>query len=179
MPDRWERLWTPHRMAYLAGENRPKPDNDVPCPFCSIPSKSDEDALNKSQKQQQTVAKINQDRGGIAYPYANDGKCALFGVYDGHGEGGELVSQYALGEVQRLLEEKLLGLPSTLKNGSKKLESIGEDVTGDNENGHSEKQTSSQEESLIKKAFRETFVKVDRGLLKESDIEVSILTLDT
>ena len=45
MPDRWERLWTPHRMAYLAGENRPKPDNDVPCPFCSIPSKSDEDAL--------------------------------------------------------------------------------------------------------------------------------------
>lgn len=140
---------------------------------------SDEDALNKSQKQQQTVAKINQDRGGIAYPYANDGQCALFGVYDGHGEGGELVSQYALGEVQRLLEEKLLGLPSTLKNGSKKLESIGEDVTGDNENGHSEKQTSSQEESLIKKAFRETFVKVDQGLLKESDIEVSILTLDT
>lgn len=45
MPDRWERLWTPHRMAYLSGENRPKPDNDVTCPFCTIPSKSDEEAL--------------------------------------------------------------------------------------------------------------------------------------
>ena len=31
MPDRWERLWAPHRMAYLAGENRPKADNDVAC----------------------------------------------------------------------------------------------------------------------------------------------------
>ena len=45
IPDRWERLWAPHRMAYLAGENRPKADNDVPCPFCTIPAKSDEEAL--------------------------------------------------------------------------------------------------------------------------------------
>ncbi len=45
IPDSWDRLWAPHRMAYLAGENRPKPGNDVACPFCSIPSKSDEEAL--------------------------------------------------------------------------------------------------------------------------------------
>ena len=45
IPDRWERLWAPHRMAYLSGENRPKADNDVPCPFCTIPQMSDEEAL--------------------------------------------------------------------------------------------------------------------------------------
>eukprot|EP00529_Nitzschia_sp_RCC80_P016875 CAMPEP_0113508616 /NCGR_PEP_ID=MMETSP0014_2-20120614/37121_1 /TAXON_ID=2857 /ORGANISM="Nitzschia sp." /LENGTH=653 /DNA_ID=CAMNT_0000404359 /DNA_START=250 /DNA_END=2208 /DNA_ORIENTATION=+ /assembly_acc=CAM_ASM_000159 len=51
------------------------------------------------------AAKINQDRGGVAYPYANNKKTALFAVYDGHGQGGEFVSQYALHEVQRLLEK--------------------------------------------------------------------------
>jgi ATP adenylyltransferase len=45
IPDRWERLWAPHRMAYLSGENRPLGDNDVECPFCSIPKRSDVDAL--------------------------------------------------------------------------------------------------------------------------------------
>mmetsp|Transcript_30831 Transcript_30831/g.65210 ORF Transcript_30831/g.65210 Transcript_30831/m.65210 type:complete len:407 (+) Transcript_30831:141-1361(+) len=35
-----------------------------------------------------TTAKINQDRGGIAYPYGNSEFQALFAVYDGHGEGG-------------------------------------------------------------------------------------------
>ena len=52
-----------------------------------------------------TVAKINQDRGGIAFPYGNCPKTALFAVYDGHGQGGELVSQYALHEIQRRLEK--------------------------------------------------------------------------
>lgn len=50
------------------------------------------------------AAKINQDRGGIAFPYGNSRKTALFAVYDGHGQGGELVSQYALHEIQRRLE---------------------------------------------------------------------------
>lgn len=30
-----------------------------------------------------TVAKINQDRGGVVYPYANSNRTALFSVYDG------------------------------------------------------------------------------------------------
>jgi len=51
------------------------------------------------------AAKINQDRGGVAFPYGNCPKTALFAVYDGHGQGGELVSQFALHEVQRLLEK--------------------------------------------------------------------------
>lgn len=45
IPDRWERLWAPHRMAYLDGENRPLGDNAVDCPFCVIPSRNDETGL--------------------------------------------------------------------------------------------------------------------------------------
>jgi ATP adenylyltransferase len=45
MPDTWQRMWAPHRMEYLRGENRPLADNDVPCPFCRIPSLSDEEGL--------------------------------------------------------------------------------------------------------------------------------------
>lgn len=45
-PDNFQRLWTPHRMAYIKGENKPTgvgPDDG--CPFCEIPSMSDEDGL--------------------------------------------------------------------------------------------------------------------------------------
>lgn len=45
MPDRWERLWAPHRMAYLKGEGRPLETNDVSCPFCEIPKKADREGL--------------------------------------------------------------------------------------------------------------------------------------
>ena len=45
MPDGWNRLWAPHRVSYLAGENRPLPDNDVPCPFCRIPTLEDAEGL--------------------------------------------------------------------------------------------------------------------------------------
>ena len=45
MPDSWQRLWAPHRMEYLKGENRPLDSNDVQCPFCRIPTLSDEDGL--------------------------------------------------------------------------------------------------------------------------------------
>jgi ATP adenylyltransferase len=45
MPDSWQRLWAPHRLEYLRGENRPLVGNEVSCPFCEIPSKSDEEGL--------------------------------------------------------------------------------------------------------------------------------------
>ena len=45
MPDAWSRLWAPHRMEYLRGENRPLDGNNVECPFCRIPTLSDEDGL--------------------------------------------------------------------------------------------------------------------------------------
>ncbi len=48
VPDGFERIWTPHRMAYLNGENKPAGRSRTTqplCPFCVIPTKSDEDAL--------------------------------------------------------------------------------------------------------------------------------------
>lgn len=44
-PDGLERLWTPHRMAYLAGENKPAHSGSESCPFCRIPGLGDEDGL--------------------------------------------------------------------------------------------------------------------------------------
>jgi ATP adenylyltransferase len=46
VPDELERLWTPHRMAYIKGENKPA-DGDAGngCPFCRIPGLSDEEGL--------------------------------------------------------------------------------------------------------------------------------------
>jgi ATP adenylyltransferase len=43
-PDAFYRLWTPHRLAYIQGENKPGSD-DGRCPFCTIPSMSDDDGL--------------------------------------------------------------------------------------------------------------------------------------
>ena len=42
--DGFERLWTPHRMAYIRGD-RPAPDAGDGCPFCAAPGKSDADGL--------------------------------------------------------------------------------------------------------------------------------------
>ncbi|MBV9593670.1 MAG: HIT domain-containing protein [Actinobacteria bacterium] len=45
-PDGFERLWTPHRMAYIKGENKPRHgEAGEECPFCRIPTLSDEDGL--------------------------------------------------------------------------------------------------------------------------------------
>ncbi len=45
--DGYGRLWTPHRMAYIKGENKPPHDGDAgdDCPFCTAPKRSDEDGL--------------------------------------------------------------------------------------------------------------------------------------
>jgi ATP adenylyltransferase len=46
-PDGLERLWTPHRMTYIAGENRPDDGSTQPagCPFCLAPGVSEADSL--------------------------------------------------------------------------------------------------------------------------------------
>lgn len=44
-PDELDRLWTPHRMAYVRGENKPADDGPEECPFCRIPDLGDEDGL--------------------------------------------------------------------------------------------------------------------------------------
>ena len=45
IPDSWSRLWAPHRMSYLSGENRPLPENDIECPFCRVPKLDDREGL--------------------------------------------------------------------------------------------------------------------------------------
>lgn len=42
VPDEFQRLWTPHRMAYITAG--PEPLKQV-CPFCEAPGKGDEDGL--------------------------------------------------------------------------------------------------------------------------------------
>ena len=45
-PAGFQRLWTPHRMAYIGGENKPVDDAAGPgCPFCRIPSLPDDEGL--------------------------------------------------------------------------------------------------------------------------------------
>ena len=45
VPDAFERLWTPHRMVYISGENKPPSDEASVCPFCNIPAMGDEEGL--------------------------------------------------------------------------------------------------------------------------------------
>lgn len=40
-PDAWQRLWSPHRMAYIRGDS---PAHDS-CPFCEIPAMPDGEGL--------------------------------------------------------------------------------------------------------------------------------------
>ena len=42
VPDEFQRLWTPHRMAYIQAGPEPLREE---CPFCAAPQRSDEDGL--------------------------------------------------------------------------------------------------------------------------------------
>lgn len=44
VPDGFERLWTPHRMAYVTGE-KPSGDAGASCPFCVAPDRDDASGL--------------------------------------------------------------------------------------------------------------------------------------
>ncbi len=44
-PDEFQRLWTPHRMAYIKGENKPGDDDGEECPFCRVLRLPDEEGL--------------------------------------------------------------------------------------------------------------------------------------
>ncbi|EID52644.1 HIT family protein [Saccharomonospora xinjiangensis] len=43
--DQLQRLWTPHRLAYIKGENKPEGDDESGCPFCRLARLDDETAL--------------------------------------------------------------------------------------------------------------------------------------
>ena len=59
-PDGFERLWTPHRMVYIGGQDKPADDaaGATSCPFCRAPTLDDADGL--------VVA-----RGALAYAVLN------------------------------------------------------------------------------------------------------------
>jgi ATP adenylyltransferase len=45
-PDAFGRLWTPHRLVYIKGENKPAHDDAAAdCPFCAAPDRPDADGL--------------------------------------------------------------------------------------------------------------------------------------
>ncbi|TLK56529.1 HIT domain-containing protein [Glutamicibacter sp. V16R2B1] len=44
VPDSFQRLWTPYRMAYVKGGQHQFQDKDD-CPFCAAPTRSDEQSL--------------------------------------------------------------------------------------------------------------------------------------
>jgi ATP adenylyltransferase len=44
-PDGFQRLWTPHRMVYIQGENKPDTHGSGECPFCRIQAGPDEAGL--------------------------------------------------------------------------------------------------------------------------------------
>lgn len=83
-----------------------------------LSAESDDEPSQPDAEKAVIKAKINQDRGGVAFPYGNSPKTALFAVYDGHGQGGELVSQFCLYEMQHRLEKHKLfvsDLPGALR----------------------------------------------------------------
>lgn len=41
VPDAFQRLWTPHRMVYIGGENKPSDASAESCPFCQAPQAED------------------------------------------------------------------------------------------------------------------------------------------
>ena len=44
-PQAFQRLWTPHRMVYIGGQNKPSDGTPAQCPFCTGPGRDDEEAL--------------------------------------------------------------------------------------------------------------------------------------
>ena len=45
VPDAFQRLWTPHRMVYIEGENKPADPGEGSCPFCRAAAREDADGL--------------------------------------------------------------------------------------------------------------------------------------
>jgi ATP adenylyltransferase len=43
--DAFRRLYTPHRMAYIKGQDSQAGDDDDQCPFCEIPQRQDDETL--------------------------------------------------------------------------------------------------------------------------------------
>ena len=56
--DGFERLWTPHRLAYVTGE-RPSDDAGDGCPFCAAPAKDDADRAHRAPRRAPATSCMN------------------------------------------------------------------------------------------------------------------------
>jgi ATP adenylyltransferase len=63
-PDELERLWTPYRMAYLRGENKPADSSAGECPFCRIPASDEDERFLVVRRGETAYVVLN------LYPYA-------------------------------------------------------------------------------------------------------------
>ena len=45
VPDEFQRLWTPHRMLYIGGQDKPATPSSDDCPFCRTPERDDRAGL--------------------------------------------------------------------------------------------------------------------------------------
>ena len=63
-----------------------------------------EPAYDEVDRADVVVDKINQDRGCVVHPYGRSNRQALFAAYDGHGELGDLVSNFCMLQIQDRLE---------------------------------------------------------------------------
>lgn len=70
-------------------------------------------------------AKINQDRGLITYPFADNTDEALFCVFDGHGSNGENVAEFVMWKIQEGLLNRSKDIVRDFKNV---FESVFEDA---------------------------------------------------
>lgn len=62
--DALERLWTPYRMAYIRGENKPSDGSEGQCPFCRIGSAADDEQTLVVHRGRAAFVVLN------LYPYA-------------------------------------------------------------------------------------------------------------
>jgi ATP adenylyltransferase len=62
--DELDRLWTPYRMAYIRGENKPEDDSAGECPFCRIGASTDDEAVLVVHRGETAYVVLN------LYPYA-------------------------------------------------------------------------------------------------------------
>ncbi len=63
-PDGFQRLWTPHRMVYIGGQDKPATSASSDCPFCTIPGRGDDRAALIVHRDEVAYVVLN------LYPYS-------------------------------------------------------------------------------------------------------------
>eukprot|EP00310_Coccolithus_braarudii_P016982 CAMPEP_0183331030 /NCGR_PEP_ID=MMETSP0164_2-20130417/441_1 /TAXON_ID=221442 /ORGANISM="Coccolithus pelagicus ssp braarudi, Strain PLY182g" /LENGTH=373 /DNA_ID=CAMNT_0025499389 /DNA_START=48 /DNA_END=1169 /DNA_ORIENTATION=- len=98
------------RMSMSPEMGAAKKMEDLPFPLEKVGTYSCH-GVEPGNRQGETNAKINQDRGCVVYPFAEPEKAifkqALFCVFDGHGACGDKVSNFSMLKLHERLEAKL------------------------------------------------------------------------